>query len=153
VNEEKKQGRPTKYSKKLSPKIEKLCKAGLTDKDIAFLIDVNEDTFHEWKKKHPEFSEFLKEAKNITDKDMESSLRKRATGCTTRETKVVRRISKETGTMEDYEEVTIIKEHPPETKAIEKWLDNRNPDRWKNKVEVDNKHSGEIGVKIIDDIK
>ena len=49
-------GRPTKYSKKLYPKIEKLCKAGMIDKDIAFIIGVNEDTFHEWKKKHKDFS-------------------------------------------------------------------------------------------------
>jgi hypothetical protein len=148
-----KKGQPTKYCKKLYPKIEKLCKVGMIDKDIAFILGVTESTFSLWKATHKEFSEFLKESKVLTDKDMESSLRKRATGCTTKETKVVRRISRETGTMEDYEEVTIIKEHPPETKAIEKWLDNRNPDRWKNKVEVDNKISGEIGVRIIDDIK
>ena len=135
TTEKKKTGRPTKYSKELYPKIRKLCKLGATDKDIAELLDINQDTFHEWKKKHPEFSEFLKESKVITDEDMEKSLRLRAMGCTTKEVKNVRRLNKETGRLEDYETVETLKEHPPETKAIERWLFNRNPDRWKDKTE------------------
>ncbi len=128
-------GRPTKYSVDLFPRIELAVKLGATDKEVAALIDVNEDTLHEWKKKHVEFSEFLKECKTITDSDMEHSLRKRAMGCTTTEKKVIRRFDREKDSMELYEESEIVKEHAPDTKAIERWLFNRNPDRWKNKLE------------------
>ncbi len=129
-------GRPTKYTKDLYPKIEKLIKLGATDKEVAELIDVTESTFNLWKVKHKEFSEFLKECKTITDSDMEQSLRKRAMGCTTTEKKVIRRFDREKDSMELYEESEIVKEHAPDTKAIERWLFNRNPDRWKNKQEV-----------------
>ena len=148
-----KEGRPTKYSKELYPKIRKLIKLGATDKEVAELIDICESTFTNWKTEYPEFLAFLKECKEITDSDMEQSLRKRAMGCTTVERKTIRRFSNEKDSMELYEESEIIKEHAPDTKAIERWLYNRDPERWKNKLEVDNKLSGEIGVKIIDDIK
>ncbi len=129
-------GRPTKYSKKLYPKIEKLIKLGATDLEIADLIDVCESTFTLWKSEHKEFSAFLKECKEITDSDMEQSLRKRAMGCTTTERKTIRRFSNEKDSMELYEESEIVKEHAPDTKAIERWLFNRDPNRWKNKQEV-----------------
>lgn len=149
----KKAGRPTKYNITMNPRIEMLCKLGATDKNIAEILGVTESTFNLWKKQVEGFSEFLKKSKLITDEDMENTLRKRAIGCTTTETKVIKRFSKETNRMEVYEESEIIKEHAPDTKAIEKWLNNRNPDRWKDKMEIDNKISGELGVRIIDDIK
>lgn len=140
--------RPSKYTKDLYPKIEKLIKLGATDKEVAELIDVTESTFSLWKAEKPEFSEFLKECKQITDSDMEQSLRKRAMGCTTVERKVIRRFDKEKDSMELYEESEIIKEHAPDTKAIERWLFNRDPDRWKNKQEVVNKTIDEEGKEI-----
>ncbi len=140
-----KAGQPTKYTKDLYPKIEKAIKLGATDKEVAFLIDVNEDTLHEWKKQHKEFSEFYRECKTITDSDMEQSLRKRAMGCTTKETKVIRRFDRESDSMAVYEESEVVKEHAPDTKAIERWLFNRNPDRWKNKQEVLNTTLNEDG--------
>ena len=132
-----KRGQPTKYSKKLHPRIETAIKLGATDKQVAELIDVTESTFNLWKKTHKQFSEFLKECKIITDSDMEQSLRKRAMGCTTTETKTIRRFDKERDSMELFEESEIIKEHAPDTKAIERWLYNRSPDRWKDKQEKD----------------
>ncbi len=130
-----KEGRPTKYTTDLFPKIKKLIKLGATDLEIADLIDVCESTFTNWKSEHPEFLAFLKECKTITDSDMEQSLRKRAMGCTTKETKVIRRFDKEEDSMFVYEESEIVKEHAPDTKAIERWLFNRDPNRWKNKIE------------------
>lgn len=147
-----KRGQPTKYTKELFPRIEKAIKLGATDKEVAFLIDVNEDTLHEWKKQHKEFSEFYRECKEITDSDMEQSLRKRAMGCTTTERKTIRRFDKDKDSMALFEESEIVKEHAPDTKAIERWLFNRNPDRWQNKQEVINKtidsNGNEIGVGI-----
>ncbi len=147
-----KAGQPTKHSTKLYPRIEMAIKLGATDKEVATLLDINEDTFHEWKKKHPKFSEFVKKCKTITDSDMEQSLRKRAMGCTTKETKVIRRFDKDKDSMELYEESEVVKEHAPDTKAIERWLFNRNPDRWKNKQEVLNTtlddEGKEVGVNV-----
>ena len=140
-------GRPSKYSKTLHPKIEKLVKLGATDKEIAELIDVTESTFNLWKLDYPKFSEFLKECKEITDLEMESSLRKRAMGCVTTERKKVTRYDREKDSMELYEETEIIKEHAPDTKAIERWLFNRNPERWNDKKEVE--LSGEVKMPII----
>ncbi len=112
------------------------------------MIDVTESTFTLWKSEHKEFSVFLKECKTITDSDMEQSLRKRAMGCTTTERKTIRRFSNEKDSMELYEESEIVKEHAPDTKAIERWLFNRNPDRWKNKQEVLNTTLDDEGVEV-----
>lgn len=141
-------GQPTKYSKKLHPKIEKLIKLGATDKEIAELIDVCEATFTNWKRENPKFLAFLKDCKEITDADMEQSLRKRAMGCTTVERKTIRRFSNEKDSMELYEESEIVKEHAPDTKAIERWLFNRDPNRWQNKQEVINKTIDEDGKEV-----
>lgn len=144
-NKELTTGRPTKYSKDLYPKIKKLIKLGATDKEVAELIDVAESTFNLWKVEYIEFSEFLKECKEITDSDMEQSLRKRAMGCTTVERKTIRRFSNEKDSMELYEESETVKEHAPDTKAIERWLFNRDPERWKNKQEILNTTLDEDG--------
>jgi len=142
-------GRPTKYNKALFPKIKKLIKLGATDKEVAELIDVAESTFNLWKAENKEFSEFLKECKEITDSDMEQSLRKRAMGCTTVERKTIRRYDKDKDSIELFEQSETIKEHAPDTKAIERWLFNRDPDRWKNKIEQEIEHSGSIQMPII----
>lgn len=51
-----------KYSSKLVDDICALVRAGNTHRDAAALNDISEDTFYEWKKKRPEFSEALKKA-------------------------------------------------------------------------------------------
>lgn len=53
---------------------------GATDADLADFFDVTEKTINNWKKKHPEFLQSLKEAKGEFDTQVENSLAIKAKG-------------------------------------------------------------------------
>ena len=47
---------------------------GLTDKQIAQNMGISLSTFCDWKNKHSEFSESLKETKDVADRNVENAL-------------------------------------------------------------------------------
>lgn len=51
---------------------------GLTDVQIAKNIGITTSTLYEWKNKYPDFSEALKESKEVADFEVESALFKKA---------------------------------------------------------------------------
>ena len=51
---------------------------GLTDVQIAKNIGITTSTLYEWKNKYPEFSEALKESKEVADFEVENALYKKA---------------------------------------------------------------------------
>ena len=115
---------------------------GLIDKQIANNLNISEDTFYEYKKKYPEFSEALKKGKEVVDYEVENALLKRAMGYDYEEETYESRLNRESG---EYEEVLTkrVKKHvQPDTTAQIFWLKNRKPDIWRDKQEI--KHSGEI---------
>jgi len=135
----KKVGRPTKYDKIDLVQIEKLAGMGLTEEQIASVIDVHRDTLNEYKKKYPEFSDTIKKGKEKADLQIVKSLYQRAMGYEHPELYVTQYkgeiITKE-----------IIKHYPPDTGAACFWLKNRQPDKWKDKQEVE--HSGNLSYEI-----
>ena len=83
-------------------------------------------------KKYSEISESLKSNKEIADIAVENALYKRAIGYQYTET------TKEAGKVVK----TVVKEVAPDTTAQIFWLKNRQPERWRDKQEV--QHSGRI---------
>lgn len=55
--------RPSKYSAELTAKICELLAEGLSTAKVCDLVGINPDTFTEWNKSNPEFSEAIKKAK------------------------------------------------------------------------------------------
>ncbi len=110
----------------------KLCKLGLTDKEIAKFFEVSEQTLNAWKQQHPEFLESLKGGKTLADAEVASKLFHRATGYEHPDTdiRVVNGVIVET---------PLIKHYPPDTTAAIFWLKNRRPDLWRDKVEPEDK--------------
>lgn len=53
---------------------------GFTDEQIATKIGISKQTFYDWKKKYPDFSDSLKKGKEIVDIQVENALLKRALG-------------------------------------------------------------------------
>ena len=53
-------------------------KDGLTDEQIAHNCGVSMATFYEWKKKYPDFSEALKNGKEVVDYQVENALYQKA---------------------------------------------------------------------------
>ena len=53
-------GRPTKYDPAMLTIMEMLAKEGASKAELTLAIGINRDTFHEWTRSNPEFSEAVK---------------------------------------------------------------------------------------------
>lgn len=113
-------------------------KHGLTDAELAKKIGVAVRTIHRWKKDHPEFRDALIETKAILDARVEMSLFRRATGYLVTKTEVTTEDGTET------KQVTKTEEIAPDVQACRLWLMNRDPERWRDRQQVE--HSGEIKI-------
>lgn len=148
---ESKRGRKSKYETNVKPRLLEIaawCRDGLTDKEIAEKLNIGLDSFYRYKKDFSEFSDTLKETKEIADIKVENSLNKNANGYDYEEEVVV--MKKEVIYNEEGKKqkeitypvtVTITKHKEAETKAQQFWLQNRKPDKWRNQSQVELKVS------------
>ena len=123
-------GRPTKYQKQYNEQARKLCLMGYTDKELADFFGIAESTLNLWKNAHPLFMESLKAGKIIADAEVTASLYERAKGYRHIETKVF--CSNGDIVTHDVDKI-----YPPDPMAIKYWLNNRQPERWREKVETE----------------
>ena len=119
----------------------------LTDAEMAKEMGISSTTFYEWLKKHPEMSEAVTRARTGADarannESVERSLLETALGGvrvlkkpmklkTTSFDSRGRRVESERLVYAD-EEIYV----PPNVKAQIFWLTNREPERWRNRVEA-----------------
>jgi hypothetical protein len=146
-------GRPTEYKDEYCEQVEKLCKLGATDAEIADFFEIVESTLNLWKIEHPEFSESIKKGKIIADAEVAHSLHKRAIGYQYDEVtyekigpgddKVeVGEMGMESVKQDQYKKKVVTKEVPPDVAAQNVWLKNRRgrvnkgAQRWADKVET-----------------
>lgn len=122
-------GRPTKFKEEYCIQVEKLCKLGATDKEIADFFEVDLSTISNWKLYYPNFFESIKAGKQLADANVVDSLYKRAMG-----------YSHEDVDIKMYEgniiETKLIKHYPPDSTAMIFWLKNRQPGKWRDKQEI-----------------
>lgn len=124
-------GAKTKYKEEFNDQVEKLCRLGAKDSEIADFFDVTETTINNWKHDHPLFLESLKKGKDVFDNDLiENALKNRALGYSHPETKVFMH----DGVPVEHE---VVKHYPPDTTALIYWTKNRNPSRWRDKQEIE----------------
>lgn len=129
-----------KYEYWLTPegllKLEGWARDGLTDEQIAENMGINKATLYRWKEKYCDICDTLKRGKEVVDLQVENALLKRALGYEYEE------VSKkyESGTLT--EKKVIKKQVVPDTTAQIFWLKNRQPDKWKDKQDV--QVSGEL---------
>ena len=129
-------GRPSKYKQEYAKQAEKLCAKGFTDKDLANFFEVDVSTLNRWKDAHPSFQESLKRAKEEHDVAVvEKSLLQRALGYEVKEVKVEEQEGSPVKT------TTTNKHVAPSDTALIFFLKNRNPERWRDKQEVDHQSS------------
>lgn len=102
---------------------------GYTLQDIANRIGISYNTLRMWRDKYPEIKEALRKGKEIIDYQVENALLKSALGYKTKEVKVITTV-RYGKTVETVREVTD-KEQAPNVSAIQCWLFNRMPDKWK----------------------
>lgn len=103
---------------------------GFTDEQIATKIGISKQTFYDWKKKYPDFSDSLKKGKEIVDIQVENALLKRALGYEYVE-------YSEECSEDGIKKKKTVKHVIPDTTAQIFWLKNRRPDLWRDKRDVE----------------
>jgi hypothetical protein len=129
-------GRPSKYKAQNCVQVEKLCKLGATDKEIADFFGVAESTLNLWKKEHKDFSESIKRGKIIADANVADRLYQRAMGFE-HDSEEIKVVSDGQGLGSSIERVPVRKIYPPDTTAAIFWLKNRQKDKWRDKQDID----------------
>ena len=116
--------------------LEAWARNGLTDEQIAKNVGISKETFYQWKKKYPDFSDSLKRGKEVVDIQVENALLKRALGYSYKEVTKEAKLNPQTSQYELVVTKEVIKEVPPDTTAQIFWLKNRKPNDWRDKRDV-----------------
>lgn len=145
-----KKGRPTKFNEIMFAKIKDCAARGDTDEQIAEAVGVSPRTIGYWKNKCNGFLPSLKANKDIADQLVEASLFQRAVGYShPSEKPFVNRITErdpDSGKITTRTEIIVhhyIEHYPPDTLAAIYWLNNRQPERWRQKPPDNPGGSGE----------
>lgn len=128
-------GRPTVYKDDYNLQVEKLCRLGATDKEIADFLNIVESTLNEWKLNYPDFSESIKRGKIEADANVADRLYQRAMGFE-HDSEEIKVVSIGQGEGSSIERVQIRKIYPPDATAAIFWLKNRRPKEWRDRKEV-----------------
>lgn len=121
--------------------VENYALLGATDAEMADFFGVSEQTLNTWKKKYPEFLDSLKKGKSIADANVASKLYNRAIGYDAKAIKFATNEGKIT------DKVEYVEHYPPDTTAAIFWLKNRQPEKWRDRKEV------EVNNKLGDDLE
>lgn len=130
-------GRRSAYKEEFAQLAENYSLLGATDKEMAEFFGVTERTLNQWKKSHPEFLQSLKKGKSIADANVASKLYNRAIGYEFEEKHFEIKQPKKDVPPELVEAKRIKKHVPADTTAAIFWLKNRQPEKWRDKKEVD----------------
>ena len=128
-------GQPTKYKIEYNEQVEKLCRLGATNEEIANFFNVCTATIANWNNTEPQFLDAIQRGKIESDSNIANSLYNRAKGYEHEEEKIF-------CTNGEVTKVNTIKHYPPDTGAAFIWLKNRRGKQWVDKQELE--HSGEI---------
>jgi len=131
-------GRPSTYREEFVQQAEQLIALGATDMELAAFFRVTPRTIENWKLRHPEFFQTLKVAKDEADARVERRLWERAMGYSVATEKLFCSHGKVI-------RAEIVEHYPPDTTACIFWLKNRQPERWRDRVDVQHQ-DGRIGV-------
>lgn len=129
------------YKPEYAERASELAYLGATDRILAAVFKVHEDTIRNWKGQHPEFQQALLSKKTDLDGNVAHSLFERATGYTVTTQQAIKYKTKDG---EAVKVVNVTKHVEPNTTAMIFWLKNRQPELWRDVQEVE--HSGLEGL-------
>jgi hypothetical protein len=133
-----KRGRPTDFTVKMAERAYVLAQQGATDQEIAEGLGIGTTTYYRWRHEHPEFRKATELGKEAADERVERSLYHRAVGYSHPAVKIFMPAGASEPVYAPY-----VEHHAPETAAASLWLRNRQPDKWRDKV--DHELSGKDG--------
>lgn len=139
----------SKYDPNTFPLLaEKYARQGLSDVQISNNLGVHKDTFYRYQKKYPDFYDAIKKGKRPANFEVENAMFKAAKGYSyieyTEEVEVQRQVVDgiETELIIPKRRKSITKEVQPNITAAIFWLVNREPERWRNILNIE--HSGSV---------
>ena len=127
--------RPKKYDPSMNDDAYRLALLGLTDEEIGKFFGTSRASITRYKRDYPDFAKSIEAGKLEADSRVSESLYKRAVGCTVTETKT-KVVVDEFGNEVVAEVVKTETELPPDTTACTRWLVNRRPKNWRQKVDA-----------------
>jgi len=129
-------GRPTIYRPELATHARKLALLGATDQEMADALGIDHVTLDRWKTRHREFRIAIERGKIRADAEIAESLYNRARGMSVPAVKIFQ------GTPEGGPVIVPHQKHlPPDVGAAKLWLRNRQPEKWRERHEVNVKGS------------
>lgn len=143
-------GRPSEYRPEYAEQAARLCRAGMTDGEVAEFFGKHRTTIYRWCAMHPEFGDAMQLGGDLPDSRVERALYHRANGYDWLEqqafkVKDVKWVKGQKTERERVEIVEVRRAVPPDTSAAMFWLKNRRPDNWRDRQE----HTGKDGVPLI----
>jgi len=122
-------GRPTKYDPATHPEraFKLMLLNGATLEHLAAGFGVDPSTVDDWIAAHEEFAIAIENGRTIADAEVAHGLYRRAVGYDRKCEKVFKNAKGEVVKTEHWTE-----HMPPESQAALKWLNNRQPDRWRH---------------------
>ena len=136
----KKTGRPTLYDPARHPTLAKaLARDGATVEGIAQALGVSLALCKQWAQRHPAFLAATRSSRDDFDERVETALGKRAEGMKVQEITIVK-----DGDGNILRQEIKQKDIPPDTAAASLWLRNRQPKRWRDRVELTGDDGGPI---------
>ena len=124
-------GRPTDLNDKIKSIAIGLAEKGKTLVEIAATLRVSRSTLYNWLGKDQEFMDTLKASTHMADELVEVSLYMRACGYSHAEEKIF--LTKDG----DIVRAKTIKHYPPDPTSMIFWLKNRQPEKWRDKQEIE----------------
>jgi hypothetical protein len=141
-----KNGRPTKYDDSMILAVEYMARCGLTDKQMAEKLGINETTFNTYKKQHEKFFMSIKDGKKDADDLVERSLFERATGYKNENAvKIFMPAGADEPVYAPYTDHVA-----PDVTAQIFWLKNRRPEQWRDnsKMELTGKDGNPLAIQV-----
>lgn len=122
-------GRPTDYKPEYAEQAAKLCELGATDQELAEFFKVETRTIYRWKHSHVEFCQAVMCGKDAADERVVRALYNRAVGYTFESEKVFQHQG-------EIIRAPTLEHVAPDPSAAMNWLKNRQPDKWRDKQEI-----------------
>ena len=127
-----KTGRPTLYRPELAELARRLALLGLKETEMADAFNVDVGTLIDWKARHREFREAIQRGGVHADAHMADSLYHRGLGYQHEAVRIFMPAGAEAPVYAPY-----VERYPPDTTAALRWLQNLQPELWRERREVD----------------
>jgi hypothetical protein len=123
-------GRPSPYRPEYAEQARKLCRNGLTDREVADILGISPRTFYRWRGEHDEFAEAVAIGKDRADERVESALYQRAVGYEYESAKIFHPAGAAGPVI-----VPFTVHVPADVRAALQWLGCRRPEDWSRMAE------------------